>query len=297
MNSGTISLADVPGGLDLQATLESAQTFLWRRSDGRTYAATAPSGGEARYHTVIGDDVVSVRQRADHLEWRSTTDGADVLRHRLRLDDDLDAIFAGFPEAERLDRARRELRGLRVVRDPFFPCLVSFICSARMSVRRIFEFQCEFAREFGETVLVDGERYHAFPEPERLAAASEDELRDVGIGFRAPYVAETAAMVADGELTEADLREESYRDARRKLQEFPGVGPKVADCVALFALGHLQAVPIDTWTRRLVATHFPDVAADSYEATADAFRDRFGEHAGYAQTYLYHYERAREGAN
>ena len=99
-------------------------------------------------------------------------------------------------------------------------------------------------------------------------------------------------MVADGDITEEFLRDESYEAVHEELQSFPGVGPKIADCVSLFAFGHLQAVPIDTWTRRLIKRYFPDDVADSYSETAVAFRRRFGEYAGYAQTYLFHYERS-----
>lgn len=99
-------------------------------------------------------------------------------------------------------------------------------------------------------------------------------------------------MIVDEDVTEASLRERPYEEAHEVLQSFPGVGPKIADCVSLFALNHLQAVPIDTWTRRLIEQYFPDVAAGSYDATATTFRERFGRYAGYAQTYLYHYERS-----
>lgn len=99
-------------------------------------------------------------------------------------------------------------------------------------------------------------------------------------------------MFADRDITEAALREKPYKEVHQELQLFPGVGPKVADCISLFAFGHLQAVPIDTRTCRLIERYFPDDMADSYSETAVAFRRRFGEYAGYAQTYLFHYERS-----
>ena len=131
MNSGVIVLQDGPRGVDLQSTLESAQSFLWQRVDGRMYEETSSHGSEDWYYTVVADDIVFVRQQNDRLEWRSTTDATDLLHRRLRLDDDLDEIFASFPADQTLDEARRTFLGLRVVRDPFFPCLISFICSAR----------------------------------------------------------------------------------------------------------------------------------------------------------------------
>lgn len=292
MHTDTLLIPDETGTIDLQSTLESAQSFLWRCVDGAMYEEATPYGGDCWYYTVIEDGVVFVRQRSDRLEWRATTDATDILRDRLRLDDDLDAIFATFPDDPTFEAARRRYSGLRVVHDPFFPCLVSFICSARTPVERIHSFQCELARQFGDAVTADGDTYHAFPRPAQLVSASERDLRDLGLGFRAPYVKQTAQLVSDGDITEAMLRDLPYDETRDKLQSFPGVGPKIADCVSLFAFGHLEAIPIDTWTRRLIERYFPDDAGDSYDVTATAFRDRFGEYAGYAQTYLFHYERS-----
>lgn len=168
--------------------------------------------------------------------------------------------------------------------------LVHLLCSE--TVERIHTLQRRLAQAFGDAVSVDGSTYHSFPRPDQLATASEGALRELGLGFRAPYVERTAQMVASGELTVEDLREMSYYEAHEQLQAFPGVGPKVADCVSLFALGHLEAVPIDTWIRTLIERYYPAIAHGSYEATASAFRDRFGDFAGYAQTYLYHFVRS-----
>lgn len=288
MESGSIPVTDLAGGFDLQSTLESAQTFLWQRADGGMYESTNAYGGDAWYYTVVDGDVVSVRQQDGTLEWQATTDAEQLLHRRLRLDDDLDAIFDALPDDPTLAQARQAYSGLRIVHDPFFPCVISFICSARMRVERIHAIQTELARAFGESVTVDGTTYHSFPRPKQLAAASENDLRELGLGFRAPYIQETAEMVTTGDLTVDDVHGDSYEEAHIAVQEFPGVGPKIADCVALFALGHLQAVPLDTWTRQFIEEYYPACDRGSYEATADAFRGMFGEYASYAQTYLYH---------
>jgi hypothetical protein len=144
MDAGSIPIADLSGGFDLQATLESGQTFLWRRDDGRAYEETDPSGGSAWYYTVVGGEgrstggtaapdtleVVRVRERDGLLEWEATFDADQLLVERLRLDDDLPAIFEAIPDDPLVAEARDTFPGLRLVDDPFFPCLVSFICSA-----------------------------------------------------------------------------------------------------------------------------------------------------------------------
>ena len=302
METGAIPLAKLDGPFDLQATVESGQSYLWRRADGGMYDALACHGGDHWYETVVPPiagvsetrEVVRVRQREGRLEWESTTDAVPLLTHLLRLDDDLDAILAATPDEPVLRDAYGAYEGMRLVRDPPFPSLISFICSAQMRVSRIYEMQRRLAETYGDTVEFDDQRYHAFPRPEQLADATESELRELNLGSRAPYVTRTAEMIAGGEATVEDARELDYEDAREHLTQFVGVGQKVADCVALFSLGFLQAVPLDTWIRTAIADYFPDCDRGGYEETSRAIRERLGgAYAGYAQTYLFYYLRSR----
>ncbi|MGQ4554475.1 DNA glycosylase [Halobellus sp. GM3] len=304
LESGAIDLSALAGPFDLQSTLESGQSYLWDRADGRMYESMDVHGGGAWYRTVarpidgVTDEevLVRVRQREGALEWEATTDAVPLLTHLLRLDDDLDAVYAAIPDDDLFARATDAYRGMRLVRDPPFPCLVSFICSAQMRVSRIHGMQTALAREFGERYAVDGETLHAFPRPERLAAQSEAALRDLKLGYRAPYVRRTAEMIAEGEAHPSEAASLPYEDARASLTRFVGVGDKVADCVLLFSLGFLEAVPLDTWIRGAIADHFPDCDRGGYAETSRALRERLGgEYAGYAQTYLFHYLRARGG--
>ena len=301
MERGAIPLDTLDGPFDLQATVESGQSYLWTRPDGGMYERDVAHGGDAWYETVVppldavGNDraVVRVRQTDERLVWESTTDAVPVLTHLLRLDDDLDAILGATPDDPLLARAYEAYQGLRLVRDPPFPCLISFICSAQMRVSRIHGMQRALADEYGDTLSVDGRTYHAFPTPEQLAARTEEELRALKLGYRAPYVGRTATMVADGEATPAAAGGRQDEDAREYLTRFVGVGEKVADCVLLFSLGYLEAVPLDTWIRSAIADHYPDCDRGSYAETSRAIRERLGgEYAGYAQTYLFYYLRA-----
>jgi len=300
--SGAIPLSSIPGPFDLQATLESGQSYLWDRADGRMYESMDVYGGDAWYETVVPpvdgvtdeDVVVRVRQRDGDLEWEATTDPVPLLTHLLRLDDDLDAIYAATPDDDLIERAYDAYGGMRLVRDPPFPCLVSFICSAQMRVSRIHGMQMALAREFGTHHEVDGETFEAFPTPEQLATQSEDDLRDLKLGYRAPYVQRTAEMVAEDEAHPSEAVGRDYEDAREYLTQFVGVGDKVADCVLLFSLGYLEAVPLDTWIQSAIAEHFPECDRGNYTETSRALRERLGgEYAGYAQTYLFYYLRAR----
>lgn len=300
METGAISLDDLSGGLDLYRTLESGQSYLWRRTDGEMYGGT-PAPDEW-YYTVVDDPetassraVVRVRSRDGRLEWESTTDAEPLVRRLLRLDDDLEAIVAAAPDDPLLDEAYEAHRGMRLVDDPPFGTLISFICSAQMRVDRIHGMVSTLAREYGDAVSFDGETYHAFPTPAQLATATEGELRELGLGYRAPYVVRTAKMVAEGEAHPAEARDLEYEEARDYLTRFVGVGDKVADCILLFSLGFDEAVPLDTWLETAVEDHYPDCDCGSYAATSRALRERFGgEYAGYTQTYVFHHLRTAD---
>ncbi|WP_423746048.1 DNA glycosylase (plasmid) [Haladaptatus sp. SPP-AMP-3] len=293
METGSIPVEDLPGGFDLQSTVESGQSYLWRREDGRMYETTHAYGGSAWYYAVRDGEVVRARQRDGLLEWESTTDAESLLVSLLRLNDDLDAIRDATPEDSLVETAYDEYRGMRIVHDPFFPCLVSFICSAQMRVSRIYDMQTALARRFGDSVEFDGETYHEFPTPTQLAAADESDLRALKLGYRAPYVRKSADLLASGEVTAEDVQGLPYEDARDAMQAFVGVGDKVADCVLLFALGYLEAVPLDTWIQSAIEEHYPHCNRGSYRNTSRAIREQFGgEYAGYAQTYVFHYLRS-----
>ena len=300
METGVISIDDLAGPFDLQATVESGQSYLWSRLDGKMYTTDDAHGGQAWYETVvppldgISDEqaVVRIRQVDDGIEWESTTDAVPILTHLLRLDDDLTEITAGAPDEPLFNRAFEQYHGLRLVRDPPFACLISFICSAQMRVSRIHGMQQRLAAEYGKSVEFDGRTYQAFPTPEALAARTEAELRDLSLGYRAPYVQRTAEMVADGEADPTTAVGREYEAAREYLTQFVGVGDKVADCVLLFSLGYLEAIPLDTWIRTAIEEYYPDCEQGNYTDTSRAIRGRFGgEYAGYVQTYVFNYLR------
>jgi len=294
MEQGQIDLSTLSGGFDLQSTLESGQSYLWWREDGAEFADDAPHGGDAWYRTTCRIDgeptVVRLRQRDGALEWESPLDAEARIRRRLRLDDDLDAIRATAPADDLVRAAYDRFPGMRLVRDPPFETLVSFICSAQMRVSRIHAMQQSLRERFGEPVEFDGETCHAYPTPERLAAASESDLRALSLGYRAPYVKRSAEMVAEG--VPVDVRGQPYEEAREALTAFVGVGEKVADCVLLFSLGYLEAVPLDTWIRTTIEEYYPDCDHGNYAETSRAIRAALGgEYAGYTQTYVFHFLR------
>lgn len=300
METGEIPVESLNGGIDLHSTLASGQSFLWQReagglfdapNDADWYSTTIPRSEADRERP----EVVRVRHRSGAVEWEASFDAHEAVKSRLRLEDDVPEILQSILEETEdalLQTAFDTHSGLRIVNDPAFPCLISFICSAQMRVARIHQMQQALSKQFGTSVEFDGREYHAFPTPTQLTEASEDELRDLKLGYRAPYVKRTAHQVVDEDVHPDDFRGVAYEDARDGIQVFTGVGDKVADCVLLYSLDYLEAVPLDTWIQTAIEEHYPECARSSYSETSRALRAAFGgDTAGYAQTYVFHHLR------
>ena len=211
------------GPLNLASTLESGQTFRWRRS-----APPEPGGGW--YAGVVFGNAVRMRQVPRGVEFRSSPDDesavAPMLRDYLRLDDDLDAIYRSIGADRQVRRAIDCYAGMRIARQEPWECLVSFICSANSSIPHITANVEKVAGDLGRPVGPDPNERKAFPTPEALAEAGERRLRQLGLGFRAKYVAATAAAIAERRLDLAALREASYGEALDALTTLPGVGTR-----------------------------------------------------------------------
>jgi N-glycosylase/DNA lyase len=162
--------------------------------------------------------------------------------------------------------------------------------------------------KYGEKQVFDGCDFYTFPTVEKLANASENGLRECGLGYRAKYVQATAKKICEEKINLETFKALPYLDARKRLLEFSGVGLKVADCVLLFSLEKMEAFPVDVWVKRVILNHyanqFPEPAVKKmqshtsltngeYEKIGAFARTYFGTYAGYAQEYLFHYERTQ----
>jgi N-glycosylase/DNA lyase len=202
----------------------------------------------------------------------------------------------------------KRFEGLRIVRQIPWECLISFICATYKSIAAIEQMLHKLSMKFGEKRVYEGHDFYIFPSINRLANASENGLQECGLGYRAKYVQATAKKINDENINLEDLKNLSYLEARKKLLEFFGVGLKVADCVLLFSLEKLEAFPVDVWVKRVILNHYASqlpepfvkklqshesLTNSEYEKISAFARTYFGAYAGYAQEYLYHYERTQ----
>ncbi len=273
---------------DLEKTLNSGQVFHWEKA-GNGFVGTI---GEHAVYLEQRNQVLKVRFGATPKPTRETRALPRIVAHYFALDHPLAEICASFPQDPVMNTARDFCRGLRIIRQPKWECLATFICSSMKQVAHIRQISAALRNRFGDQRKIASRVVYAFPSPQRIAGASETELRECKLGYRAKNLRMTAQLVTSGECNlEAwsALPDSRLRDA---LCALPGVGVKIANCVMLFAYERLRAFPIDVWIERVLRQSY---LRSRKKMTARRLREfsetYFGKHGGYAQQYLFHHAR------
>lgn len=281
-------IISLDGPFHLGYTLESGQAFRWRLD-----AIPVDDDGPQWYCGVIFNNIVKIRQVSEGIEFFSSPDDESALeplvREYLRLHDDLDAIYVDIGRDERIAEGIDAYPGMRLLRQEPWENLVAFICSANNNIARISTNVEDMAKSFGAPISMGDYVRSTFPSAGAIAEAGETKLRELGLGFRAKYVAGVSETVARGDLDLFALREASYDEALETLLTISGVGDKVANCVLLFSQDKLEAFPVDVWIDRAIRDWY--LTGDDLKMTRNRMRpwaqERFGQFAGYANQYLF----------
>ena len=275
--------ADQPFSLD--QTLMCGQVFRWEQAaDGWWYG-------------VVNDKVIKIRQNGSNLAFTGTTPA--FIRHYFSLDLDLKKVIESIDHDPFIHVAISRCTGLRLVRQPPWECLISYICSTNSNIPTIRRRIASLAEQFGKPIEFEGKTYYTFPGPASLSCEGHDGLTICKLGYRQPYVFRTSCSIEDEKQWEETIRSLPYEDARNEMMKLHGVGPKAADCILLFAFQKYEAFPVDVWIRRIMQQNYLptlDLAAGltnrDYDTIRRFSREHFGEYCGYAQEYLF---AAREG--
>ncbi len=249
---------------DLAATLDCGQVFGFTK-DGETYEG------------LIGGEPVRLRQEGNALH---STASARAVRDYFDLERDLKPLFSILEKETGLANTLPAFRGLRLIRQDSWEALACFIISSNNNVKRI--------QGIWKNLTVHFCGGKGFPSPSQIANSHERILRQLGLGYRAPYLLRTAQFLSTNPRYLETIREEGYEAARERVLAFPGIGPKVADCALLYGFQRLDAFPVDVWILRAMRKLYFRNRSIS-EARVHAFgRKRWGAMAGYVQQYLFH---------
>ncbi len=254
--------------IDLDSTLGCGQVFRWRK-EGNTWKG------------VLNGSKVSLRQEGEVIVAEGgIREGA--LKRYFRFDDDLERIRAEISKDEKITAMVVMNQGLRLIRQDPWECAASYVLATNANIPRIQKMIENVCRTFGDRLPGGG---FAFPRPDQIAGGKE-AAQTCGLGFRCARFVEFARMVDRGEIDLESLKKVDYKECVKELKSYPGIGDKVADCVAVFGLDHLDAFPVDVRIKRAMDVMYG--VNGTYRHVNRFGRDYFGQYAGYAQEYIYY---------
>ena len=253
--------------LDLGETLDCGQSFRWRRNDNGSFSGVA-------FNRAVTMDLIGTDLYIDN----APMEDYDLWYNYLDLQLDYGKIRNDISKLHPvLKEASAYAPGIRILRQEPWEALCTFIISQNNNIKRIKGIVERLCENFGEK-LPEGE--YTFPTAEKLSVLSAEDLAPIRAGFRNKYIIDGAQKVSSGEVNLNICYDLPYDDARQELMKIKGVGTKVADCTLLFGFHRVDAFPLDVWIKRAMEKLFPTMSPED-----------FGEYAGIAQQYIFHYSR------
>lgn len=273
----TISVITPCDSFNLAATMESGQVFNYTKFQDGIYLCVYQDNC-----ALIGQDD-SGSLNVLHLAGNSVEPW--LLYFDLHLD--YDAEFKKLDLDPFAQRCVDASEGIHILnQDPWEMCL-SYIISQRNKIELISQIVKRISERFGTHIAtVGGTPIYAFPTVAQLSSATSEELRECGVGFRDTYLIGFIKYVTENPGCIEDWRDLQFNALRNRLMQFTGIGPKVADCIALFGYHHLEAFPIDLWIQRII-----DGAYNGNRTITSSF----GNMAGVIQQYMFNYVRNMGG--
>jgi len=268
--------------IDIDNSINSGQVFLWEKQGSDWYG-------------INGQDILKINKN-----------GAIKSIRNLKIDffrknDNMQEIIKSISKDKTVKKAVKEYEGLRLFRQDPFQCLISFIISSNSNIQKIKSSLEKITKKFGKKVKIQNKEFFLFPEPEKMAKATIDEIKSCGVGYRAPFIKEAAKMVILKKIDFEYLKKCDYHEAKKNICLVPGIGNKVADCIMLFSLNKLESFPLDTWMIKILEKYYSKefkietktITQKQYELLHEKIVNYFGPYCGYAQQYLFKMEREK----
>jgi len=271
---------------------ECGQCFRWNKEDDGSYTG------------VIGENVINVKKEQNDIIIKGIFKDniKDVCVEYFDLETDYEDMKNKLSQIDNNMRTSIKYgEGIRILKQNPWEALISFIISANNNIPRIKGIIERVSRKYGKEIEWNNKKYYTFPTPEELSKASIKDLRLLGLGFRDKRIFETTVIVKNKDIDIQKLEEiDNINILREELLKFPGVGPKVADCIMLFSMKKYEVFPIDVWVKRVMTElYFLDDANEgivnpSNKKILELAESKFGKLAGLAQQYLFYWRREFE---
>ena len=280
----------------LKQTFECGQCFRFHKISDTNYITVA-------FERVIeleedGDNIIIYNSNEDDVK--------NIWIKYFDLERDYSAIKEELAKDDLLKKSVEFGPGIRILNQDPFEILISFIISARNSIPSIMKTINKISAKWGRKIEYKGEIYYAFPTVEQIKDASLEEIQETGASFRSKYIIDTIGNIyksMEAAKNGSEEEKEEYKkynldyikslsddDCHKALQEFKGVGAKVADCIMLFSMEKYSAFPVDVWVKRAMI-YFYGAEDASLNKIRIFARNKFGKLSGFAQQYLFYYAR------
>ena len=266
--------------IDIDNSINSGQVFLWEKFGSDWYG-------------INGQDVLKINKNGVIKSIiNSKTDF-------FRKNDNIEEITKSISKDKTVKKAVKEYEGLRLFRQDPFQCVISFIISSNSNIQKIKSSLEKITKKFGRKVKILNKEFFLFPEPEKIAKATINEIKSCGVGYRAPFIKEAAKMVVLKKIDFEYLKKCDYYEAKKNICLVPGIGNKVADCIMLFSLNKLESFPLDTWMIKILEKYYSKefkietktITQKQYESLHEKIVNYFGPYCGYSQQFLFKMER------
>lgn len=261
---------------------ECGQAFRWYKQEDKSYIA------------IHKGKVINVKKDGEDIIFYNTNmkDFQNIWHDYFDLGRDYSKIKKELSKDPILKEAIKFGEGIRILNQEPFETIISFIISANNQIPRIKKSIELISQNYGELIgTYNNEEYYSFPEANVLARVDEKELEEISrVGYRAKYIVNTSKMIHSGEIDLSQVFELSTKEAKEILMKLPGVGPKVSDCVLLFAFNKDDAFPVDVWIGRIMKHFYLEENTKLKDISIYA-NDKFKDLAGFAQQYLFYYAR------
>ncbi len=259
---------------------ECGQCFRWNREDDGSYTG------------VVKKKVINVLQQGNTVEFNNVnTDDFDIIKNYFDFDTDYEAIKNTLNTDEIMAEAIKFGEGIRILNQEEWETMISFMISANNRIPMIKKVIENLSISFGDYIgNYRGKEYFSFPTAERLSAAPVERILECKTGFRAPRIKAAATRFLNEKDKIYNIKNMSYDEGLAYLKTYKGIGDKVANCILLFSMRHIDTFPVDVWVRRVMQTLY--VSKDTKDADIRKFAEnKFGKYSGFAQQYLFYYAR------
>ncbi|MHB8128143.1 MAG: DNA-3-methyladenine glycosylase family protein [Mobilitalea sp.] len=265
---------------NIKQIAESGQCFRMNKLAEDKYSLIA----YGRYLELVQKDENTVEISCDEMEFHQLWEEYFDLRY------DYGSIVQSILQGE--DNFLKEAvvygKGIRIIKQEPFEAAISFIISQNKNIPAIKNCIEAICKRYGERKVSEegqGAGYYSFPSPEILALATREDLRELKTGYRDAYIISAAQAVVDGKVDFSYLKESSYEDAVKTLKSIHGIGEKVANCISLYGLHHIEVFPIDVWIARVLSEIYNN----------DFHQEKYDGYAGIIQQYMFYYMRYLKG--